>query len=250
MKKRILILALALVANPAFAGGAASGGASEVTQIMNNVQLANQYAQQVEQYASQLQQYQAQLRDLALNPTSIMGSDVSRLMHGIGGIMQAGQSIGGTMAQIDGNFSRTYNSPLAGTFSQNFKTWTSSSTDTLGAAMRSAGMHRDAFATDTAALTALFNKTQTSQGTVAAVQTLSEINVMQVQQMQKLQDLIATQNVATSNYMVAQNSKEVKSRGDFDAAYSFDKAIKHANKKSEPLDKGLVVDYNKLFKKQ
>lgn len=209
MKKRTLLLvALAVVAKSAFAGGAATGGASEYTQIMNNVQLANQYAQQVEQYASQLQQYQAQLRDLALNPTSMMGSDVSRLMHGIGGVMQAGQSIGGTLARIDGNFSKTFQNPLAGTFSENFKTWTTASTDTLGAAMRSAGMHRDAFASDTEALTALFNKTQTSQGTVAAVQTMSEINVMQVQQMQKLQDLIATQNVATSNYMASQNAKD------------------------------------------
>jgi len=207
MKKRLLFIAMMAVTSPVLAGGAATGGASEYTQILNNVQLANQYAQQVSQYATQLQQYQAQLQNLALNPTSIMGSDVSRLMHGIGGIMDAGQSIGGTMARIDANFSRTFSNPLAGTFSQNFKTWTSGSQDTLGAALRSAGMHRDSFDSDTAALTALFNKTQTSQGTVAAVQTMSEINVMQVQQMQKLQDLIATQNIATSNYMAGQNAK-------------------------------------------
>ena len=208
MKKRISILALAVVANSAFAGGAASGGASEITQIRNNVELAAQYAQQVQQYSTQLQQYQAQLQNLALNPTSIMGSDVSRLLHGIGTVMQAGQSIGGSMAQIDGNFSKIFNSPLAGNYSQNFKTWTTTSTDTLGAAMRTAGLHRDSFTSDTAALTALFNKSQSSQGTVAAVQTLSEINVTQVQQMQKLQDLIATQNVAVSTYMAGQNAKD------------------------------------------
>jgi len=70
------------------------------------------------------------------------------------------------------------------------------------------GMHRDAFASDTAALTALFNKTQTSQGTVAAVQTLSEINVAQVQQIQMLNDLISTQNLASSIYMASQNAKD------------------------------------------
>ena len=206
MKKRLLILALAVISLPVFAGAVV--GATEITQIMNNIELANQYAQQVEQYGTQLQQFQAQLQDLKLNPTSFMGSDVQRLVHGIGGVMGAGQSIGGTMAQIDGNFSKKFKSPLAGTFSENFKTWTTSSQDTLGGAMRAAGLHRDAFATDTAALAALYNKTQTSQGTVAAVQTLSEINVMQVQQMQKLQDLVATQNVASSTFMAAQNSKD------------------------------------------
>lgn len=185
-----------------------TGGATEWTQIMNNVQLTSQYAQQVQQYSTQLQQYQMQLQNLARNPTTILGSDISKLLNGIGGIMQAGQSIGGTMSQIDGNFSQKFGNPLSGTFSQNFKTWTSTSTDTLGGALRAAGMHRDEFATDTAALTALFNKSQQSQGTVAAVQTLSEMTAMQIQQTQKLGDLLATQNVAASTYMASQNAKE------------------------------------------
>ncbi|KRH79550.1 hypothetical protein FERRO_06180 [Ferrovum sp. JA12] len=210
MKKRLLTLALLAVMtnanNPAYAVFCANC-ATEWTQVLNRIQLAAQYAKQVDQYTTQLQEYQAQLRNLELNPTSIMSSDVSRLMNGIGSIMQSGQSIGGSMAKIDENFTKEFKNPLDGNFSEKFKTWTTASQDTLGAAMRSAGMHRDSFASDTEALTALFNKTQTSQGTVAAVQTMSEINVMQVQQMQKLQDLIATQNIATSNYMAGQNAK-------------------------------------------
>src|SRR5450830_679253 len=249
MKKRLLILTLAVICDSAFAGGAATGGATEWTQILNNVQLLDQYSKQVEQYATQGLQYQSELQNLALNPTCIMGSVASILLHGIGGIMDSGQSIGSTMARIDGNFSQKFSSPLAGTFSQNFKTWTTTSTDTLGAAMRSAGMHRDAFASDTAALTALFNKTQSSQGTVAAVQTLSEINVAQVQQMQKLNDLISTQNIATSTFMASQNSKETKARADFDASYNFDKALNFASKKPTSLATGLEVNFDKLFKK-
>lgn len=211
MKKRLLTLTLlavmANVNNPAFAAFCANC-ATEWTQMLNRIQLASQYAKQVEQHTTQLLQYQAQLQNLALNPTSIMSSDVSRLMHGIGSIIQSGQSIGGSLAKIDENFTKEFQNPLDGNFSEKFKHWTTTSIDTLGAAMRSAGMHRDSFASDTAALTALFNKTQSSQGTVAAIQTMSEINVMQVQQMQKLQDLIATQNVATSNYMATQNAKD------------------------------------------
>ena len=210
MKKRLLILAMGMLltlSNPASAVFCANC-ASEVTQIMNRIQLASQYAKTVQQYTKQLQQYQAQLRDLQLNPAGIMSSNVQQLVNGIGDVMSSGQSIGGSMSEIEGNFSKTFKDPLSGTFSENFKTWTTSSQDTLGAAMKAAGLIRDSYATDTAALAALYNKTQSSQGTVAAVQTLSEINVMQVQQMQKLQDLIATQNVASSAYMAAQNSKD------------------------------------------
>lgn len=220
MKKNLLILALsgALLtlsnsANAAFCANCAT----EMTQIMNRIQLASQYAKTVQQYTKQLQQYQAQLRDLQLNPAGIMSSNVQQLVNGIGDVMASGQSIGGSMKEIEGNFSKTFKDPLSGTFSENFKTWTTSSQDTLGGAMKAAGLHRDAYATDTAALAGLYNKTQSSQGTVAAVQTLSEINIMQVQQMQKLQDLIATQNVASSAFMAAQNSKE-QAKADGDSA--------------------------------
>lgn len=212
---------LTAVANLAHAGGGMTGGATEWTQILNHVQLMTQYSQQVQQYAIQLQQYQMQLQNLARNPTTLLGADISKLLNGVGGIMQAGQSIGGTMAQIDGNFSQKFGNPVLGTYSQNFKTWTSTSTDTLGAALRAAGMHRDEFATDTAALTALFNKSQQSQGTVGAVQTLSEMTAMQIQQTQKLGDLLATQNVAASTYMASQNAKAQAAQDVNDKLWTF-----------------------------
>lgn len=209
MKKIIFSgLLLAAVSSQAMAGGGGlTGGATEYTQMLNNVQLADSYMKQVMQYSTQLQQYQSQLTNMQLNPASVRPGDTQRLISGIGGVMQGGQAIGGTMARIDGNFARTYSSPLAGTYSQNFQTWTTSSQDTLGASMRAAGMHRDAYASDTAALNALYKKTQSSQGTVAAIQTLSEINVSQIEHTQKLEDLIATQNIASSNWMAAQDAK-------------------------------------------
>ena len=237
MKKRLLILvssALLTLSNSTIARTVyCTNCGTQTTQLANKIQLAQQYAKTVQQYATQLQQYQAQLQDLKLNPASIMGPEVQKLVIGVGEIMASGQSIGGSMSKIEGNFSKTFKDPLSGTFSENFKTWTTSSQDTLGAAMKSAGLIRDSYATDAAALAALYNKTQASQGTVAAVQTLSEINVMQVQQMQKLQDLIATQNVASSAFMAAQNSKETKARGDFDSAYNHDKIMKLGGPEAE-----------------
>lgn len=213
MKKRLLVVVLSgmllTLSNSAMADTVyCVNCGTEWTQITNRVQLASQYAKTAQQYATQLNQFQAQLLNMQLNPASTMSPEVQKLVYGIGDIMSSGQSIGGSMARIESNFSQKFKNPLAGTFSENFRTWTTSSQDTLGAAMRSAGLMRDSYATDTAALAALYNKTQSSQGTVAAVQTLSEINVMQVQQMQKLQDLLATQNVAASAYMASQNSKE------------------------------------------
>lgn len=206
--KKILFLLCFLISAPSMAGGGGGfAGATELTQIRNNAELALQYAQQLTAYSTQLNQYQAQLQNLARNPSSQMGTDVNRMINGIGGIMTAGNSIGGTMASIDQKFGQTFNSPTALKFSDRFKQLTSTSTDTLGASMRAAGLHRDAYATDATALQALYDRSQSSDGTVAAVQQLSAINTMQIQQTQGLKDLIATQNVASSTWMAAQEAK-------------------------------------------
>lgn len=181
--------------------------ARESTQIMNKIQLVASYAKQAAAYSTQLQQYQAQLQNMMLNPSAIMPDDLNKLTRGIGEIMSAGQSIGNTYAEVDANFSKVYNSEVAGNFADRFKSWTTNSQDTLGSAMRAAGLQRDSYNSDTAALNALWNKSQSSQGTVAAIQTLSEINVQQIQHTRKLEDLLSSQNLATSTFMASQNAK-------------------------------------------
>lgn len=206
MKKLILVMALAAPL-PAMATGLVAG-ATEFTQIANNIQLGYQYETQLEQYVTQYKQLEAQLTNMKLNSSSVMGSEVTTLVGKVGGMMSAGQAIGGTFARIDENIAKKYGSELAGSYSEKFKNWTAGNQDSLSASMRAAGMHRDGYANDTAALNALYAKTQSSQGTVAAIQTMSEMLAMQIQQMQKLQDLVATQNVATSDFMATQNAKQ------------------------------------------
>lgn len=186
-------------------------GATEFTQIVNMTQLVAAYAQQVQQYKTQLQQYQAQMQDLQRNPYSTLSGNIGTVIHDVGTIMTAQNSIGGSIAQIDRNFANKYGSTQAGSFADKFKNWTDSSIGTLGAAMKAAGLHRDAYTSDAQALQALFNRSQSSDGTVAAVQQLSAITSMQVQQSQKLGDLLATQSLAANNWMASQTSKEQSS---------------------------------------
>lgn len=220
MKKNLLVLVLLVCSASARAGGAATGGATEFTQIVNMTQLVLAYAQQVQQYSTQLQQYQAQLRNLEQNPTSALGlGSVTQIIQGVGSIMEAENSMGRTMNQIDANFARKYGGSVAGSYANKFKTWTDTSVGTLGAALRAAGMHRDSYSSDANALQALFNQSQSSTGTVAAVQQLSALTSMQIQQTQKLGDLMASQNEAASTWMASQASKE-------QAAQDNDEAIK------------------------
>jgi P-type conjugative transfer protein TrbJ len=207
MKKNTLCLLL-LISSVTTRAGSMSGGASEFTQIVNMTQLVLQYAQQIQQYSTQLQQYQAQLRNMEQNPASALSTNTTQVIQGVGSIMSAQNSMGSTMAQIDANFAQKYGSSVAGSFADKFRTWTVTSVGTLGSALSAVGMHRDAYKSDADALQALYNRSQSSTGTVAAVQQLSALNAMQIQQTQKLGDLMATQNTAASSWMASEASKD------------------------------------------
>lgn len=197
-----------MASESAIAGSVAGfGGGTEVTQLLNNIQLINAYEQQVQGYVRQGLQLQNEIKNLTQNPASLLGTDVGNLINGVGKIMAGANSIGGNLAQIDKNFATTFKSPTAATLSQNFTKWHSTSTSTLEGALKSAGMHRDQFATDTDAIQALYNQSQATGGNMQALQTLSQINIKQLQQSQALGDLMATQNIASSTYMAAQSSK-------------------------------------------
>lgn len=219
MKNHTYAIAIAtIICAPAFAGSVAGfGGSSEYTQILNNIQLVNAYSQQVQQFIKQGQQYEAQLKNMEKNPSSVLPGDASALINSIGRNMAAGQSMGGSLAQIDKNFASKFGNQTAASYSENFAAWTNTSKDTLQGAMRSAGMRRDQYASDTAALSALYDESQATGGTVSAVQTLAKINVKQVEQMQALGDLMATQNIASSTYMAAQASKDQAKKDNSDA---------------------------------
>lgn len=211
MRKKLLLAGLLVMGGlPHVAvagGGAAGGGATEWTQIANNVQLGNAYAKQTQQYITQGLQYKAQLQNLLDNPFSLLGKDIGGIMNGVGELMSRGNSIGRSMAQIDKNFALKFKNPLAGDLAKKFTTWHQTNTDTLEAALKSAGLHRDQFATDAAAINGLYESASQTKGALGALKAVAEINAQQMIQLQSLQDLIATQNLAASTYMAEQNAK-------------------------------------------
>ena len=211
MKTKIavaILVALGGGVQVAVAGGPATGGSSEFTQIANNVQLGLIYAKEVSAYITQALQYKTQLQNLIDNPFGLLGKDIGGLMNGVGQLMAAGKSIGSTMANIDKNFALKFKNPLAGDLATKFTTWHETNTDTLQGALKSVGLHRDQFKTDAQAITALYNSASQVNGQLAATKVVAEIAAQQMIQLQSLQDLISAQNLATSTFMASQTSRE------------------------------------------
>lgn len=218
---------------------AGTGGSTEITQILNNLQLIQSYEQQVQAYVRQGVQVQNELRNLMSNPTSVLGDDVGKMINTIGSIWNGGQSIGYNLAQIDQNFARTFKSPTAGNLAKMFTSWHQTNTDTLQSALRAIGTQRDNYASSQAALTDLYNRSQATNGNLDSLQTLSQINIRQIQELQSLQELMATQSQAATTYMATQNAKDQKALDDATAlARPYTKAIPDAQSAPAPKWKG------------
>ena len=190
-----------------FAGGGATGGSTEVTQVANMLQLVMAYAKQVAQHITQLAQLQADITNLIKNPMSLLGPEIGNMINDVGKIMSVGKSIGSNIAQIDKNFGTMFKDTQALSLAENFTRWHQTSTDTLEGALKSAGLHMEKYSSDTAKIQALYSSSQQTGGNLEALQTLSKINIEQIQQTQRLGNLIATQNLAASTYMAEHASR-------------------------------------------
>lgn len=209
MKRLFFALSILLSSAKVLAGGGgAAAGATEITQIRNNVELAAQFAQQLVAYENQLQQYQTMVTNLAAHPLGNILPDLQVLAVNSARVISASSNIGSSMARVDQNFSTQFQSPLAGTFADKFKAWTTNSNNTLKAAMLNAGLQRENFSSDSAALQALVTKNQQSTGNLNAIQTLGEINTAGIQENMKLRDLISQQQIAVNTALATKAAQD------------------------------------------
>lgn len=209
MKKIILFFLLLAGAPGAIAGGVGNPvGAMESTQMLNNVLLADGYSQQIMQYQNQLLQYDTMLKNLAAHPLGNISPTLGTIIAGQARVIAGSRDIGNTMAKVDSDFATQFKSPAAASYSDRFKGLTAHSDDALKASMLNAGLQRENFATDEAAISALVNKNHASDGNLGAIKTVGEINAAQLQESMKLRDLISQQVVAENTFMAAQAAKE------------------------------------------
>lgn len=204
-----MLFNLVLASSVATAGSVAgTGGATEVTQIVNMAQLAQSYGQQIISYENQLLQYETMVRNLAKNPLGVIPPDLNSMVQGQARLMAMGRDISSSMSKVDSTFAQTFNSPIAASFANKFSNWTNSSQDALKSAMLNAGLQRENFSSDRAAIQKLVDNVSASDGAVGGLQALGSLNAAQIQESMKLRDLVSQQQVAQNTYLAAQTAKE------------------------------------------
>jgi P-type conjugative transfer protein TrbJ len=218
-------LACSMVMTTANAGSVAgNGGATEVTQILNNVELVQQSAQmyqEVEQTIQQVQMMQQQLKNLMTAPQQVWGavqSDLTQLTQ----LVAQGQALGYALGNIDQAFATKfpgYTTALKGNFSQASKNWTQTTLDSLRSALDSAGLQSQQFATEQSAMDSIQSMSGSAQGSLQAVQAGNMIASQTVQQLQKLRQLFMAQMQAQNAYLANKEQAEANARATADAQF-------------------------------
>lgn len=227
-RKHFIALAVAAsftaVAPSTQAGSVAGfGGATEITQLANNVELVNLYLQQVQSYATQLQQYQNMLQNTLNIPAQVWGAIQADLM-GVANIVRQGQALAYSAQNIGTQFQNTFKGfsyPQGFNFKTEYRNWSRATLDGIKGAFEAAKMQADQFATEEGVLTALRAMSQSAQGQMQAIQVGSQIAEQQVQQLQKLRQLMMVQMQAQNSYLAAQEQKDAASRLALDDFFRF-----------------------------
>lgn len=195
----ILFAATTISSGAALAGGGGSfAGATEYTQIMNNVQLADGYAQDALRYQNEIMRYELMVKGLLDNPLGVTGPNLQLLIDNQAKIMAYGSAIGQSMSQVDKNVARAFNNPNASSFGVKFGVTANMALDQLKAAMLNMGLQHDNAQTDSQNIGKLVEKVRVAQGDKGAIQALGELNAAQLQEAQQYRQLFAEQSQAVN----------------------------------------------------
>lgn len=166
--------------------------ATEITQLANKLQLLLSYIRQGEQLANELQMLQDMIKNTKTLPfqqfTAIM-SDIAQLHS----IVQTGQALAYSMANIDGQFRSTFPGYASFTPNQwyrNYQTWSNRSLDTTLGTLKAAGLQASQMTSEGAVLDQLRGMAESSDGRLLAIQVSNQIAHEQVDQLMKLRQLM------------------------------------------------------------
>ncbi len=206
----VVLLLSAPLAPPVHAGGVGVF-ATEPTQLLNNIQLLKQSFTQLQQLQTQLQQYENMVRNSTVAPTQVFG-DVMNDLNRLAQVVQTGQALSYSMANLDSQFRATYPGytlPGNGNFAQQYKNWSQATLDTQRSTLAAAGLQGSQLQSEQSVLDALKQMSRSSSGRLEAIQIGNQISEQQVEQLMKLRQLMIADLQSKQAFQAAQVQKDI-----------------------------------------
>ena len=216
------LLVLALLVRPT--PGRCSGvfvGATEITQLLNNVELMHQTLQQAEELSNQLQMLNNMAQNLKNIPDQIWTPAFSNLQS-LMNVVRQGEALAFSASNISEDFQYKFKGFVPATnFQTDYKTWSNTVRDSIRASLSAANLQSQQFATEEAALATLRSMSQSSEGRMQAIQVGNQVAVEQVAQLQKLRALMMAQMQAQNAYMAGQQQQRDNSKAAEETFYKY-----------------------------
>lgn len=182
-----------------------------------------EYAEQVntalntaEQLQTQIKQYQSMVTQGTGLPDSMFGSIAADLINVVS-VYNRSQTLGRQIQNIDSQFNNKFpgfQSYLKGaanytalTAQEHYQNWSEEGRDNVRSALEAANLNTSSFESEDTKLASMVARSQSAVGRMQAIQAGNEIASQNVQQLQKLRDLLATQINMQGNYMAQQGDR-------------------------------------------
>ncbi|EEQ2490315.1 P-type conjugative transfer protein TrbJ [Escherichia coli] len=188
-----------------------------------NVQQAMQYAKDIEtalntaqQLQTQIDQYNALLKQGMQLPDSVFDS-VKGSLQQVANLYDSTKTIGRNVSNLDEQFREQFKGysdwlnttgQASEVMPERYKQWEQQGADNARNAMKAVGVNVGTFESEDRTLTRLVSRSSGAVGQMQAIQAGNEINAQNVQQLQKLRDLVATQITMQSNYLAQDNERK------------------------------------------
>ncbi|ACX96444.1 P-type conjugative transfer protein TrbJ [Halothiobacillus neapolitanus] len=190
-------------------------GATEPTQIMNNIELvasnvkeAEQISNQLTQIANQIQAYQNMVTN-TLNIPNQIWQNADGLLQQLVGVINQGQALAFSATNINSLFQQKYPGYTPPQdFAASYQQLNETTLDSIRGALNAANLQSNEFTSEQGALNAIEAQSQTAQGRMQAIQAGNQIAMAQVQQMRKMRALQMAQMQAQAAYMDAQTQQK------------------------------------------
>lgn len=225
MKTNIRLLIVPLVAFFPFTTSLHAGaivGATEFTQIANNIELVASYAQhvaqtqaQIQMVANQIKAYEVQLQ----NTKQLNGLDwnnAAQLLNGLGSTIQQTEQVAYMAAGQDEAYKALHTNyqtfangtPGAGDMAGKYRQWSQYNLDAANRAANAAGLTLNDLGNEQARIAALKAAGAKPAGQVQAIQAGSALTAELLDQMRELKTLLALQIDTQSRYQRIEEEKK------------------------------------------
>jgi len=185
--------------------------ATEITQLLNHVQLMQQYIQQVQMVQNNFLRYANMLQNTRVLPNQMVGP-VLQDLNQLARVVVGGQALAYSMSNLNARFASTYpgysQAYNANAYYQNYANWSQTSLDTTFSSLRAMGVQGQELQNTQTFLTAMRQRMMTPQGRLDAVQIGTEVSEQEVEQLLLLRQLMILDLQSKQAYQATQIQNE------------------------------------------